>query len=507
MAISRFKKILIANRGEIAVRVIRACRELGILSVAIYPSPDRTSLHVRMADEAYCLGEDPMGYLNTEKIVESAVKSNTCAIHPGYGFLSENPEFAQVCEQAGIVFIGPKPSSIEKMGHKIVARKLMHKSGVPIVPGSTEPLQSAEQIQKLAREIGFPLLLKPAEGGGGKGMVLVREESELQQAFQSSRRISKSAFGSDLVYAEKYVEQPRHVEVQILADSFGKTIHLFERECSVQRRHQKIIEETPSVFLNEQQREDICLKAVKAAVAIDYIGAGTVEFIIDKKHNFYFMEMNTRLQVEHPITEWVTGVDIVKEQIRIAQGEKLLLDQNSLSQKGHSLECRIYAEDAENNFMPSPGRIHHLEMAQGPFIRVDSAIYEGYTVPQFYDPLIAKLSVWSYNRSAAISKMISSLNEFKIFGIKTTERFLIDLLNNNDFKEGRYDTHLVENHLKKNGFLKKMTEDEITCALIASGICAYESRHRSLQDKFFNTDASSWKGVSRRESLRNSYDI
>ncbi len=503
MATSLFKKILIANRGEIAIRVIRACRELGIRTVAVYSEADITNNHVKFADEAYRLGKEPFSYLKIKKLIKIAQKSGAQAIHPGYGFLSENPKFAKACEKAGITFIGPTPFAIEAMGNKLTAKKTIKKAGVPIVPGSLEPINTVQEAKSIIQEIGMPLLIKPAAGGGGKGMILVTKEEELEDAFASSQRIAESAFGNAEIYLEKYMENPRHIEIQILADKKGNTIHLFERECSVQRRHQKLIEETPSPFLTPELRKKMCSAAVKAAKAIGYVGVGTIEFIVDKNKNFYFLEMNTRLQVEHPITEWVTGIDLVKEQIWVAAGHELKLKQKDLEQKGHSIECRIYAEDPRNNFTPSPGRITYLEIPEGPFIRNDSSMYVGYEVPIHFDSLIAKLSVWERTRDLAIAKMKAALSEYKILGIKTTDPFLKEVLDNEDFKSGHYDTHLVEKMIEAGIKKQKLSKGEIYAAIIAASIHAYNKFSHKLEQQA----VSPWQIEARHEGMRGFYDF
>ena len=500
MVTSLFKKILIANRGEIAVRVIRACHELGIGAVAVYSEADISSNHVKFANEAYSLGEKPMSYLSIKKIIKLAKKAEADAIHPGYGFLAENPDFVKACEKEGITFIGPGASAMLTMGNKLLARKTMKGARVPIVPGTTKAINNLEEAKEAIKKIGFPVLIKPAAGGGGKGMMLVHKWEDFSESFESAQRIARSAFGDDEVYLEKYMEKPRHIEVQIMGDKKGNVVHLFERECSVQRRHQKIIEEPPSTFLTEELRKKMCDTAVRAAKAIGYVGAGTIEFIADKNKNFYFMEMNTRLQVEHPITEWVTGVDLVKEQIRVAAGLPLSFKQKDLKQHGHSIECRIYAEDSSNNFTPSPGTITYLEIPEGPFIRNDASIYPHYTVPVYYDPLIAKLSVWASTREAAINKMKDALSRYKILGIRTTESFLRDLLDDSEFRSGHYDTHLVARFLEKKTVKTKYTRAEIYAALIASTIKAYE--RFSLTPESTSSKSSQWKTVARREGLR-----
>ncbi len=442
------KKVLVANRGEIAIRVMRSCREMGIQSIAVYSEVDRSSMHVRFADEAYYIGPSPSNesYLNIENIIEAARKSGADAIHPGYGFLSENAGFSQRCEDEGIIFIGPSPNSISSMGDKITARKHILAAGVPVVPGTIEPItDEMAAIEKIA-EIGLPVMIKASAGGGGKGMRLVKRKEDIIGAIRGAKSEAKTAFGNDAVYIEKYIESPHHIEFQVLADKHGNTIHLFERECSVQRRHQKVIEETPSPLMNPEIREEMGKHAVAAAQAVNYHGAGTIEFIVDDNLKYYFLEMNTRLQVEHPITERVVGVDLVKEQIKIAQGEKLMLRQEELRQSGHAIECRIYAEDPDNNFMPSPGKITHITEPLGLGVRHDGYVYTGYEIPMFYDPLISKLIVWARTRDEAIARMRRALYAYKITGIKTSIPFLARIMNNEDFIKGNYNTHFIEKH-------------------------------------------------------------
>ncbi len=398
-----FKKVLIANRGEIAVRIIRACSEMDIPTVAIYSEADRNSLHVRCADEAYCVGPPPSAesYLVIDKILEVAEKTGTDAIHPGYGFLAENPEFAKLCKDHNITFIGPSAEAIEMMGHKTVARKTMQNAGVPVVPG-TETVDDDDVLASHAKEMSFPVMIKAAAGGGGKGMRIVREEKEIKEAIRAARSEAKSSFGDDAVFVEKYVEEPRHIEFQILADRHGNVIHLFERECSIQRRHQKVIEEAPSMALDDDLREQMGKAAVDAAKAAGYWSAGTVEFLVDREKNFYFLEMNTRLQVEHPVTEMITGIDIAKEMFKIAAGEKLSISQKDVKMNGWAMECRIYAEDPFNNFMPSPGKILTLRKPSGPGVRDDSGVFAGYEVPLQYDPMISKLCTWGATRTESM---------------------------------------------------------------------------------------------------------
>lgn len=448
---NQINKVLVANRGEIAIRIMRTCRELDIETVAVYSEADRTSLHVRYAHEAYLIGKAPSNesYLNVEKIIEVAKACNADAIHPGYGFLSENATFARRCNEEGIIFIGPSPEVIEEMGDKIKAREAMTKAGIPVVPGTKESIQTEKQALAIIEEIGLPVMIKASAGGGGKGMRLVKNMSEVVSAVRAARSEAKSAFGDDSVYIEKYITSPHHIEFQIMADQHGNVVHLFERECSVQRRHQKMIEETPSPLMTAALREEMGKSAVEAAKAVNYTGAGTIEFLVDNDLNYYFLEMNTRLQVEHPITERVTGVDLVKQQIKVAQGEKLEFTQEELSQMGHSIECRIYAEDPDNNFMPSAGKIYKISEPLGLGVRTDGYVYEGYEIPIYYDPMISKLIVWGKTRDEAIRRMRRALYEYKITGVKTSIKFLERIMNNPNFIEGNYDTHFIEKNQKQ----------------------------------------------------------
>lgn len=439
------KKVLIANRGEIAVRVMRSCREMGIRSVAVFSEADRTSRHVMYADEAVEIGPAVAkeSYLNIEKIIEVAKQVKADAIHPGYGFLSENAEFARRCREEGIIFIGPAPEVMEAMGDKIAARKRMIAAGVPVVPGTEQPLKSVEEAKRICNEIGYPVMLKASMGGGGKGMRLIHNEGEVEEAYNTARSESMSSFGDDTVYLEKFVEEPHHIEFQILGDNHGNVIHLFDRECSVQRRNQKIVEESPSPFLTPELRKLMGEKAVAAAKAVNYSGAGTIEFLVDKHRNFYFLEMNTRLQVEHPITEEVVGVDLVKEQLKIANNEPLHLKQEELFQRGHAIECRICAEDTVNNFMPSPGIIRQLTEPNGIGVRIDSYVYEGYEIPIYYDPMFSKLIVWATTRQYAIERMRRVLYEYKITGLKTNLSYLKRIMYVPDFVKGEYNTLFI----------------------------------------------------------------
>lgn len=441
-----FKKILIANRGEIAVRIIRACREMGILTVAVYSKADKNALHTQLADEAVCIGPAMAkdSYLNMEAIISAAVLTKAEAIHPGFGFLSENSRFANMCSTCGIEFIGPDSEMIDRMGNKSEARKTMIEAKVPVVPGSKQAVLDIEEGMKLANEIGYPVIAKASAGGGGKGMRIIESAEDFASNFASAQREAENAFGDGTMYLEKYIQSPRHIEFQIIADKHGNVIHLYERDCSIQRRHQKVLEECPSSVLSDELRKEMGETAVKAAKSINYYSVGTIEFLLDKSGEFYFMEMNTRIQVEHPITEMVTGIDLVKEQIKIAAGEALTIKQEDVALNGHSIECRINAEDPAHNFRPSPGTIKNIHIPGGNGIRVDTAVYHGYEIPPFYDSMIAKLIVKAPNRDEAIAKMRSALGEFIIEGIVTNVDFQYEILNNSHFKEGNISTHFIE---------------------------------------------------------------
>lgn len=441
------KKILIANRGEIAHRIIKACRELNITSAAIYSEADKNALHVRRSDEAYLIGPSPANesYLNKEKIINLAKQINADAIHPGYGFLSENPQFIKMVEESGIVFIGPSSKSVEMMGEKTSARRLMKINNVPIVPGTTEAIRSTEEGKRIAKEIGYPVMLKAAAGGGGKGMRKIENDSEFESAYDRAKNESLKAFGNDDVYLEKFIENPKHIEVQILADKFGNYIHLFERECSVQRRHQKVVEEAPSISVDESTRQKITQAAIDAAKASKYYNAGTIEFLMDKNKNFYFLEMNTRLQVEHPVTEMITGIDIVKQQIRIANDEKLSFQQSDLKIHGHAIECRIYAEDVDNNFSPSTGKIIHHRLTSGPGIRIDRGIDIMSDVPIYYDPMLAKVIAWGIDREEALVRMKRALSEYQISGVITNIPVFNWILHQKTFLDGTFDINFLDN--------------------------------------------------------------
>ena len=496
------KKILIANRGEIAVRVIRSCREMGINTVAVFSEADRKSLHVRYADEAYCIGPPPSteSYLRIDKILEVAKKTKSDAIHPGYGFLSENPEFSSRIKESGLIFIGPSEFSIRSMGDKISARQIMTKAGVPVVPGTKENISDEQQALNTVENIGLPFMIKAASGGGGKGMRLVKKKKKVWESVQAAKSEALDSFGDDSVYVEKYIESPHHIEFQVLADQHGNVIHLFERECSVQRRHQKIIEETPSPLLTDSLRQEMGKRAIDATKAVNYEGAGTIEFLVDNNLNYYFLEMNTRLQVEHPVTENVTGIDLVKEQIRIAEGQKLSYQQNEISQNGHSIECRIYAEDSDNNFMPSPGTITKMAEPSGIGVRIDGYVFEGFEVPVFYDPLMSKLITYGRNREEAINRMKRCLDEYYLTGVKTSLHFLRRIMETPDFVEGKYDTHFIEqnhdflfNTLEKDDAMK-ITED---LAAIAS-LLEYESDLNRVSGNNHSPSHNLWKEFGRK---------
>jgi len=467
-----FKKILIANRGEIAVRVIRACRELGIISVAVYSDVDRASLHVRKADEAYHVGPPAAAesYLNIARILDVAKRSRADAIHPGYGFLSENAKFAHACGDAGVKFIGPTAASMEMMGSKTRARQAMEKAGVPFVPGTSRGLESAEQAEQVAAKVGYPVMLKAAAGGGGKGMRLVHTPEELNSALTAAQSEAERAFGDREVYIEKAIINPRHIEMQVLADEHGHTVYLGERECSIQRRHQKVLEESPSPIVDADMRRRMGEVAVRVARAAGYTNAGTVEFLVDEEKNFYFLEMNTRLQVEHPVTELITGLDLVHLQIRIAAGEKLPFEQEDVRIRGHAIECRIYAEDPDNNYFPSPGKITLLLSPSGPGIRRDSGMYEGWTVPIDYDPLLAKLIGYGTDRTQAISRLTRALHEYFVGGIKTNISLFRRILTDADFQVGKVDTGYLDRLLGTKP--AKVQGEDAEVAAIGAGIFA-----------------------------------
>ncbi len=496
-----FKKVLVANRGEIAIRIFRALKELGIQSVAVYSEADRLSSHIMHADEAYLIGPPPAteSYLNIEKIIQVAKKTGCQAIHPGYGFLAESHEFARVCEDQGIVFIGPPSDSIRLMGFKTQARKVMKDSGIPVIPGSLEPVGDIGEAKKIAEEIGYPVMLKASAGGGGKGMRIVRSPEEMEQSLRTARGEAQSAFGNEAIFIEKYIERPRHIEVQILADNYGNTIYLGERECSIQRRYQKLIEESPSPAIDDPKRQEIGRTAVAAAKAAGYRNAGTVEFIFDQDGNYYFLEMNTRLQVEHPVTELTTGIDIVKEQIRIASGMKIKYSQEAIAPQGSAIECRIYAEDPRNNFMPSLGKITRLKNPEGPWVRVENYVYEGYEVPVYYDPLIAKVIVWAPTRLEAIARMRRALEEYVIDGIQTTIPFHLWVMKDENYISGNFDTSYIDKHYSRSSIAARR-DVPLEVALIAAAIARLETAPPAVTSH--ETSVSKWRLLARRESTR-----
>ena len=446
-----FQKILIANRGEIAVRIIRACREMGILSVAVCSEADKEALHAQLADEAVCIGpaQTSESYLNMERILSAAIATKAHAIHPGFGFLSENEHFADMCVKSGIAFIGPSGELIGKMGNKSKARATMIEAGIPVVPGTKEPVFEAERGLQIADEMGYPVMIKASSGGGGKGMRIASSHEEFENHFHLAQQESINAFGDHTMYIEKYIEKPRHIEIQILADKYGNTLWLGERDCSIQRRHQKVMEESPCAVIDADLRQHMGETAVQAAKAVGYENAGTIEFLLDKDKNFYFMEMNTRIQVEHPVTEMVTGIDLVKEQIRIAAGEKLKIRQEEIKLKGHAIECRINAEDPQKNFMPCPGTVEDLHFPGGNGVRIESALYNGYVIPPYYDSMVAKVIVHGEDRMDAIRKMRSALGEVVVDGITTNLDFQYDILNHPAFLSGDINTHFIPDYFEK----------------------------------------------------------
>mgnify|MGYP001407126729 CR=1 FL=1 len=499
----KINKVLVANRGEIAVRVIRACRDLGINTVAVYSDADRSSLHVRYADEAVHIGPPPPreSYLRIDKILEAAKRTGADAIHPGYGFLSEREAFAQAVIDEGMLFIGPPPSAIATMGDKQKARETVKKAGVPVVPG-TDPGLRDDELLSAAVHIGFPLIVKAAAGGGGKGMRVVRRAEDLSDALAMARREAESAFGDGTVYIEKLVEGARHIEFQILADMHGNTIHLGERECSIQRRHQKLVEEAPSTFVDPDLRRRMGEMAIRAAEAVGYVNAGTIECLVDKDKHFYFLEMNTRLQVEHPVTELVTGVDLVKEQIRIARGRRMGPTESVLEPKGWAIECRINAEDPYNNFIPSVGTVSTLIVPTGPGVRVDSGVYSGYEITPYYDSMIAKLICWGDDRPEAMLRMRRALEEFKIMGLNHNIPFHQNLLNSFNFIAGKIDTKFVEERFSMDVFEHPPTDEELEAAAIAATLFAH--RNRQLAGQVVTRgerDTSNWKWLSRWERI------
>ncbi|HUY19609.1 MAG TPA: acetyl-CoA carboxylase biotin carboxylase subunit [Candidatus Binataceae bacterium] len=500
-----FKRVLVANRGEIAVRVMRACRELGIAPVAIFSEADRTALHVREADFAVAVGPPPAAesYLRIDRIIEAARATGAEAIHPGYGFFSENAGFARAVAEAGLVFIGPPPEAIEQMGDKVEARRLMAAAGVPVVPGSPGVLDNEQQVRAIAHEIGFPIMLKAAAGGGGKGMREIHREEDLAAALRAVVGEAKSSFGDSRFYVEKYLRQPRHIEVQVLADTRGRTLHLFERECSIQRRHQKVVEESPSPFVTPAMRKAMGEVAVRAAKAVGYVSAGTIEFLADADRNFYFLEMNTRIQVEHPITELVTGVDLVKEQIRIAAGEALSFTQRDLAQRGAAIECRIYAEDPANGFAPAPGRIETLRFPAGPGVRVDTGVDAGAEVPIYYDPMIAKLAVWGRDRAEAIDRMRRALDEFAIAGeLRTNLELHRWLMDQPRFLSGDYDNTFLESEYRPAAVRTESDPARLAAMLMAAVAANANHAGAAASADHSAPRASAWKTAARLELLR-----
>ncbi len=499
-----FKRILIANRGEIAVRIIRACRELDIETVAVYSEADRHSLHVKFADYAYLIGPPPSteSYLAMDRILEAAKKSGSEAIHPGYGFLAENGDFARQCLQGGFIFIGPTPEVIDQMGDKVKARAIMKAAGVAVIPGSGEVLSSQEEVLRIAETIGYPLMLKAVAGGGGKALRLVRSAGEISSAYRAVRSEASSSFGDPRLYVEKYLDRCRHVEVQILADQYGKVVHLFDRECSIQRRHQKIIEECPAPALDDRTRRSITRAAVQGAKAVHYVGLGTLEFLLDREKKFYFLEMNTRLQVEHAVTERTIGIDLVKAQIEVAAGGRLPWRQRRIRLTGHAIECRIYAEDPEMDFMPCPGKIEGLRLPEGFGVRNDSGVYEGAEIPIYYDPMIAKLIVWGENRIEAILRMRRAMREYQVRGIKTNISFHQWILRHPRFMAGDLDTAFVEDERR---FMAKEELFPHRHVALASAAISALHREQKLALRRLERGAkekSEWRETGRRESLR-----
>ena len=497
------KKILVANRGEIALRVMRSCRKSGIKSVAVYSAADRDSMHVRYADEAYFIGPAPsnQSYLVIDNIIKAAKETGADAIHPGYGFLSENAEFSDRCSKEGIKFIGPSSYAINTMGDKITARKTMQAANVPVVPGTTEPIKDIQEAIKVIKQIGLPVMIKASAGGGGKGMRLVKDEKDIISSVSAAKSEAKAAFGNDAVYIEKFIESPHHIEFQILCDKHGNCVHLFERECSVQRRHQKVVEETPSPLMTPEVRAEMGRHAVAAAKAVNYEGAGTIEFIVDNNLNYYFLEMNTRLQVEHPITEQVTGVDLVAEQIKVANGDNLSFKQEDLSQSGHAIEVRVYAEDPANNFMPSPGKVHKLREPLGPGIRHDGYIYEGYKIPMEYDPMISKMVVWANDRNEAIEKMRSAIDDYVLTGIKTSLPFLRKVMDAPDFVNGKYNTQFIEKNLDILIPENNPSQEDTDIAAITAFVDFINQESNAIETSDSKGKKNYWKEFGRRKGV------
>lgn len=499
----KIRKILVANRGEIALRIMRSAKEMGIRTVAIYSEADREALHVRYADEAVCVGPAPSAesYLRIDRILEACRQTGADAVHPGYGFLSENARFARAVEEAGLIFIGPSPESIELMGSKLAAKEAAQKHGVPLVPGTAEALTDVEEGKRIAREIGYPVLIKASAGGGGKGMRVVEREEDFAEQMERAVSEAVSAFGDGAVFIEKYIGSPKHIEIQILGDRHGNVVYLFERECSVQRRHQKVIEEAPSAVVDDAMRRAMGEAAVRVAKACGYYNAGTVEFIVDEQRNFYFLEMNTRLQVEHPVTEMITGIDLVKEQIRIAEGQPLSFTQDDLAINGHAIEVRVYAEDPRNNFLPNVGKLITYERPQGPGVRVDDAFEAGMQIPIYYDPMIAKLIVHAKSRQEAIERMLRAIEEYKVTGIATTLGFCAFTLRHPAFVDGSFDTNFVKKYFTPEVLNPELQEEELQ---VAAAFAAYlwdeqKSRSQPVAGNSTNNGSAkrSWKQARR----------
>lgn len=494
LKMAKINKILVANRGEIALRIMRTAREMGIQTVAVFSETDRKSLHVRFADEAYCIGPPPSSesYLRMDKIIETAKKSGSDAIHPGYGFLSENETFAALAEREGLVFIGPSSSSISVMGNKLAAKSAVSAYQVPLVPGTSEPINDNKKAMEIANEIGYPILIKASAGGGGKGMRIVYNESQFTEQMDRAVSEAVSAFGDGSVFIEKYITKPRHIEFQILGDKHGNIVHLLERECSIQRRHQKVVEEAPSSILTQEKRMAMGEAAINVAKACGYYGAGTVEFIMDEHLNYYFLEMNTRLQVEHPVTECITGVDLVALQIKIAEGEKLPFTQAKVVPQGHAIEVRVYAEDPSNNFLPDIGTLHTYKPPQGHGIRVDDGFEQGMDIPFYYDPMIAKLICHAADRNAAIAKMIRAIDEYKITGLETTLGFCRFVMEHEAFRSGNFDTRFVDDHFKPE-FLHTKNDDDAMLAAVLAALRKHNSDSTTVEPSKGNHTGSAWK--------------
>jgi acetyl-CoA carboxylase biotin carboxylase subunit len=489
----RIKKILVANRGEIAVRVMRTCRELGIGTVAVYSDPDQAAYHVRYADEAYHVGPAASAdsYLRADRILDVAVTHGCDAIHPGYGFLSENADFAEACAKAGVIFIGPTPHAIRMMGDKTAARKLMEQAGVPMAPGTVDAVADVGEARDIARGIGYPVLIKAAAGGGGKGMRVVSEDAEFERSMVAASREAASAFGDGRVFIEKFIQEPKHIEFQVLADTHGNCIHLFERECTIQRRHQKVVEEAPGATMTPELREVMAEAAVAAAQSCGYVGVGTVEFLLDHDGSYYFMEMNTRLQVEHPVTEWITGLDLVAEQIRVAEGKVLDISQEDVVMSGHAIECRVYAEDPANKFLPVPGNLIVHRPASGPGIRVDAGVEEGDDVQIHYDPMISKLTVWAPTREAAIRRMIRAIDEYEVAGVETTLPFCRLVMEHEAFRSGAFSTRFVERYFTPEA-LEVHGDEELLLAFAALQAAKGASRGIDSAPQQVGTESSKW---------------